>query len=167
MPREFGLAWAIGYYLIIGVIVAGVNLFWEMVLGPSSLYERFFPTAEPGSPIVDFLLTPLMLFVGLWVMTGIVHLFLLMLRAGKNEFGTTARVFCYSIGPTVFDIVPFIGPPVGAIWSLVITIIGLREAHETTTGRAVAAILLPLFLLLILFALLFLAGLAIGVSTVT
>jgi hypothetical protein len=39
---------------------------------------------------------------------------------------------------------------VGGIWVVVLWVIGLREAHETTTGKALAAVLVPLGLLLLL-----------------
>ena len=164
MPREFDFGWVLGYYLVVGVIGAGLSLFWQMVLGPSPLAGMFMPEAEPGNPVVEFLLSPLILFVVLWVVSGIVHLFLLMFGARKYGYLTTTRVFCFSSGPTLFEVVPFIGPVVGSTWSLVITIIGLREAHETTTGRAVAAVFVPVFFLLILLGLIFIVGFMAGAT---
>jgi hypothetical protein len=165
MPREFDFGWVLGYYLIIGVVGAGISLFWHMVLGPS-LFERLLP-AQPGetaNPVVDFLLSPLWLLVGLYIAAGIVHLFLLLVRGAKHGFGPTLRVFCYSAGPQVFGVVPYLGPAVGGIWSLVITVIGLRETHETTTGRATAAVLIPVVLLLGLVVLMIIAAALLGLS---
>ncbi len=106
------------------------------------------------------------LLLGVYIGAGLVHLFLLMLRGAKHGFGPTVRVFCFSAGPQLFNIVPFIGPAVGGIWSLVITIIGIRETHETTTGKAVGAVLIPMTLLLILAILMFVAAALLGLGRV-
>jgi hypothetical protein len=44
-------------------------------------------------------------------------------------------------------------------------VIGLRETHETTTGKALAALLIPLFLLVILVLLMMMAMFIAGVGT--
>jgi hypothetical protein len=41
-------------------------------------------------------------------------------------------------------VIPFLGGLIGAVWALVITIIGLAQAHGTSGGRAAAAVLVPL-----------------------
>ena len=165
MPTEFDFGWVLGYYLIVGVVAAGISLFWEMVLGPS-LAERWLPAAaaEPGNPFVDFLLSPLWLLIGLYLVAAVVHVVLLVVRGANQGYGATLRVFGYSAGPQLFTIVPFIGPAVGGVWSLVITVIGLREAHRTSTGKAVTAVLVPTIFLLLLAILLVIAGLVAGLT---
>jgi hypothetical protein len=166
MPREFDFGWVLGYYLIMGVVSAGISLFWSMVLGPS-LMEWWMPgqLRQSGTgPVIDFLLSPLMLLLALFVGAGIFHLFLLIFRGAKHGFGTTLRVLCFSSGPFLFEIVPILGSPVAGIWSLVLTVIGLREAHETSTGKVVAAVLLPMFFLLMLMGLLMVAAALIGLG---
>ena len=165
MPRSSRFGWVLLYYLIVGVFVAGISLFWEMVLGPS-LIERWLP-ADPdaaANPVVDFLLSPIWLLVALFAAAGIVHLFLLLVRGARHGFGPTLRVFSFSAGPQLLCVVPYVGAAVGGIWSLVITIIGLRETHETTTGKAVAAILIPLLLLMGLVVLVIMAAALLGLS---
>jgi hypothetical protein len=164
MPREFDFGWVLGYYMLVGMVAAGITLFWQMVLGPSPFQRLLLnESAESGSAFVDFLLSPLLLLCGLYLAAGVVHLFLLMVRGAKHGFGPTLRVFCFSVSPQLFCVVPYVGPAVGGIWSLVLTVIGLRETHETSTGRALAALLIPLFLFVLLGVLLimamFLAGL--------
>lgn len=162
MPREFDFGWVLGYYLIMGVVAAGINLFWRMLLGPS-LIERYMPDgATPANPVSDFLMSPLMLVIALFIAAGVVHLFLLMFRGAKHGFGTTTRVFCFSSGAGLFAVVPVVGPLVGGVWTLVLTVIGLREAHETSTGKAVASLLVPFFLLSVLMLFMFFAMVAAG-----
>jgi hypothetical protein len=102
--------------------------------------------------------------VGLYIVAGVLHVVLLILRGANRGYGATLRVFCFSAGPQLFTIVPFIGPAVGGVWSLVVTVIGLREVHKTTTGKAVAAVLLPTFFLLMLVALMIIAGMVAGLT---
>ena len=168
MPIEFDFGWVLGYYLILGIVTGGISLFWEMVLGPS-VAERWLPEgafAAAQNPIVDFLLSPLFLVMALFIAAGVVHLFLLVMRGAKNEYGTTLRVFCYSVGPQLFVIVPFVGGVAGGLWSLIITVIGLREAHQTSNTKALLAVLLPLaflaFFAILLVAMGTLMGLGLG-----
>jgi hypothetical protein len=149
MPRDISLGSAVGYYLITGILASGLSLFWRMVFG-GSILQRFYPDASSDNAFVDFLLSPLLLLLGLYIVLGVVHLFLLMFRGSKHGFGTTLRVGAMSEGPQLFNVIPFIGPMVGGIWVVVLWVIGLREAHETTTGKALAAVLVPLGLLLLL-----------------
>jgi hypothetical protein len=39
--------------------------------------------------------------------------------------------------------VPVLGPLVAAVASIALSIIGVREVHETTTGRAALVVLIP------------------------
>jgi hypothetical protein len=164
MPRESPLGWALGYYFIMGIIGAGLSLFWRMVFG-GSILDRLYPDAGTDNAFIDFLLSPILLLAGLYIAAGIAHLFLLIFQGRKYPFGTTLRVFCFSEGPQLFYIVPFIGPAVGGIWTLVLWVIGLREAHETTTGKALASILVPMFLFMMLALILFFIGLLVGAAT--
>lgn len=168
MPREFDFGWVLGYYLLVGVAAGGISLFWRMVLGPT-LTERLLPEAMQaagGNPIVDFLLSPLFLVIALFLATAVVHVCLLVLRGAQHGFGTSLRVFCYSSGPQLFCVVPFVGTTVGGIWTLVITVIGLREAQQTSTGKALASILLPMFFFLTLIVLMVIAGTLAGLGRV-
>jgi hypothetical protein len=166
MPREFDLGWVLGYYLIIGVANAGFALFWHMVLGPS-WWQRTLATrgGPPANPAIEFLLSPVMLLLGLLLAAGIVHLFLLLFRGNKHGFETTVRVFCFSSGPQLFAVIPIIGALVGGVWTLVLTVIGLREAHDTSTGRVIAAIGVPILLLTGLLVLLLIAGFLLGAAS--
>lgn len=164
MPREFDFGWVLGYYVVVGVLGWGLGLFWEMMF-PGSMLDRFFPPdTTPSNPVIEFLFSPVILLIAVFMFGGIVHLFLLMFGAAKHGFNTTIRVFCFAVGPTLFEVVPFLGGAVGSIWSLVITVIGLREAHESTTGRALAAVLVPAFLALILIIMALLIGVFLGAT---
>ncbi|MGQ0814584.1 MAG: YIP1 family protein [Gemmatimonadota bacterium] len=152
MPREDGFGAVLMYYLVLGVIVAGINLFWSSLFDFAGLGALFLPDMPTTSinAIVEFLLSPLLLIVVLYVVSGVCHLLLLMVAGAKHEFGTTTRVFAFSYSPAVFAIVPILGNLVALVWMTVIAIIGLREAQQTSRGKAAFAVLFPLVLLVVL-----------------
>jgi hypothetical protein len=69
-----------------------------------------------------------------------------MVRGAKAGFEATFRVVGYSTAPFVVMIIPFCGMPVTWLWVITLAIIGLREAHETSGGKAAVAVLFPFIL---------------------
>ena len=57
-------------------------------------------------------------------------------------------MLCYSAASLICGIVPFLGPLIGGVWSIGITIIGLKEAHRTRLSTAMFAVLVPILLML-------------------
>jgi len=49
--------------------------------------------------------------------------------------------------------IPVIGIIVGGIWALVLAILGIRELQQVSTGRAVGAVILASFILLVIIVL--------------
>ena len=69
----------------------------------------------------------------------------MIIGGAKQPFETTFRVVCFgggSVSPLL--VIPFCGGLVVLVWKIVVYSIGLARAHETATGRAVLAVLLPL-----------------------
>jgi len=90
---------------------------------------------------------------------ALVHLAVLLLKGGAAWMQTTARVVAYSTGALLLALVPYpyVGLPLAGLWTCVLCAVGLREAQELTTGKAVLAALSPILLFTILVARLFLA----------
>jgi hypothetical protein len=92
----------------------------------------------------------------LFIGAAILHLCLMLVGGAKRSFETTFRVVSYAVGSTnpiaiipfcggaVAMIIPFCGGAVAMIWNIVLECIGLAKAHETTSGKAVLAVFLPL-----------------------
>lgn len=150
MPRGDGTGAAILYYLILGILVAGVSLFWDLTgtftgaAGDAGLATEFGMDAV--SPLVGFLLSPVFLLFALFVGAGITHVVLLMFGGARHGYTTTVRVFSYAYSPMAFSVVPFLGALVGSVWMVVLCIIGVREAHGTDGWKAAVAVLLPVIL---------------------
>ena len=82
--------------------------------------------------------------VGNLIAAAISHLFLLLVGGAKQPFETTFRVTSYVYGSMMaLTALPYVGC-VAYIWMLVLLVIGLAKAHETSTGKAMLAVLLPM-----------------------
>jgi len=91
------------------------------------------------------ILTPLFVAIGMFVVSAILHVCLMIVKGAKQSFETTFRVVCFaegSVSPLL--VIPFCGGVITGIWKIVLYCIGLARAHETETVRAVIAVLLPL-----------------------
>lgn len=162
MPHQ-GFGSALSYYLPIAIIASALLLFWRAVAvatGFAGIIELL--QGQPYDPVAEltnFLLSPITATVYLVVAAAIVHVGAKMVGAGGANYMATLRVVAFASGPQIFVAIPVLGAFAMLIWTLVLTIIGVREVHQTTTGRATLAILLPAFLLVLLGMMLVLAGL--------
>jgi hypothetical protein len=159
MPVAGGIGSPLLYAILIGslgVIVAALyrEVFRALVgstfmsFGSSGELRRVMPFVMGGFGLVlQVIFAPLFVILGVFVVTAIVHLFLLMLGGARRGFEATFRVICYSEAAAVINIVPLCGGAVSAVYYLVLAIIGLSAAHGIGKGTAAAAVLLPLVLL--------------------
>lgn len=104
--------------------------------------------------LLDFFLEPFIQLIALFVTVIVVHLFVAMMAQNRRGMSATLRVASYAAGPSLLTIFPFIGATVGWVWSVVLLILGVSVAHRTSTGRAAAIVLLPLFLAITLISVL-------------
>jgi hypothetical protein len=90
-------------------------------------------------------IVPLVAILWIVIAAGIYHLMLLLLGGARGNFETTLRVVAYTMGATsLLQILPMCGSFLAAVWSIVVNIIGLAQAHDVSTGKAVAAVLVPI-----------------------
>ncbi len=161
-PAEFfkkmnvtgGVAEPTLYAMIVGMAGVMVFYFWQIILqsslpGPLS-HEVKGPAGIDlfsgiGMAIVA-VGTPFIIIIGLFLWAGFLHVLLLMMQGAKNGFEATFRTVAYSYGSNIFLVVPFCGGIIAGIWNIVIVIIGLKEAHGTTGGKAAFAVLFPAIL---------------------
>jgi hypothetical protein len=149
MKRDAGLLDPLLYALIIGtaggVISFGFSLMMSsfgMLGGTDSALGAMLGMGL-GSFFVLFL-TPIFVVLGTFIGAGILHVCLMLLGGANRSFETTFRVVAYGGGSAnVFQLVPVCGGMIAGVTALVLYCIGLARAHETSTGRAVGAVLLP------------------------
>lgn len=155
MPVIGGMAKPLIFHLLLAEFMVFWQFAWGMTgmgsvsqySGNAELMDMSVSLAGAGSFMV-LVVYPLLLVMRLMVMTGVIHLLLKVLRAGRGGPEATFRVLCYSAAPLVIGFVPFLGPIVGGVWSLVLTVIGLKEAHRTNYSSALFGVLVPIMLLL-------------------
>jgi hypothetical protein len=100
-----------------------------------------------GGFIVQAVFGGVFVVIGVLLGAGILHVMLLLLGGARRDFEATFRVVCFAQATSVVFLVPFCGQLIGAVWTLVLYVIGLAQAHEISNGKAAAAALLPLVLL--------------------
>ncbi|MCU0286757.1 MAG: YIP1 family protein [Acidobacteria bacterium] len=96
--------------------------------------------------IFALILAPIFILFGLFIVAGIYHLFLMLVKGNKKNFETTFNVVSYGISARVVEIIPVCGGFIAWIFGLVLAIIGLTGAHETDTSRAAFAVLVPILI---------------------
>jgi hypothetical protein len=88
--------------------------------------------------------TPIISVIALFICAGILHLLVaLVVKPANTGFEATFRVVSYSNVVQLVGWVPVLGPLVAAVASIVLSVIGVREVHETTTGKAALVVLIP------------------------
>jgi hypothetical protein len=146
------LIFAIICALITGVIGGILRLIFVLVRGGG------FGGAL-GSLIANIIFIPIGTAIGLFIGAGIYHLLvLLIIRPSHAGYEATFRVVAYAAVLQLLSwlaFIPILGIVVAiaiAIYNVVLTVIGIREMHATTTGRAVAVVLIPVVVIGILVA---------------
>lgn len=136
------------YGIISGVIGVGVSMviqwFFFSAFIPAQIhalipYNLFLSLSLIGVPI--------MVASSIFIGSVITHLCLMVVGGNKKGYQTTFRTISYSFATQLFNIVPFIGSFIASVYMIVLLIIGLREGHGITTGRAALAVFLPLIIL--------------------
>ena len=166
MKTEGGLAEPLIYALIGGCVGGIVSLLLSLGLQSMGLFagqrDTFAALAGIGvGSIALIVLVPVFIVIVLFIGAAIVHLCLMIVGGANKSFETTFRVLAFSHGSTgPLQIIPVCGGLIAGVWALIVNCIGLARAHETTTGRATLAVLLPVIVccgggLLLLFLFMF------------
>lgn len=137
------------YGVIAGIIGTFGSILWQWLL-----MAQFIPLVGPLSALpLGFILTmiliatPFLIAFSIFVGSAINHVCLMIVGGNKKGFKATFRAVSYAWSGYLFGIIPVIGSTIGAIYSLVLIIFGIREGHGITTGRAVLAVLLPVIVI--------------------
>jgi hypothetical protein len=158
MPVSGGIGAPLGYGVIVGYVGLLAQAVYDAVFrtvagsamapwGSRPELERFGALMGGGLGfLIQAVLGPVLVVIGLFVASGIFHVMLLLLGSARRDFEATVRVGCYGEAAALFGLVPICGGLIGAIYQIVLWIIGLSEAHGISKGRAAAAVLIPIAL---------------------
>jgi hypothetical protein len=159
MPVTGGIGGPLLYAIVVGslgVIVAAIyrEVFSAQMpsplvgMGAESALARVMPVFTGGvSLLLEVVFAPLLVTVGLFLVSAVVHLVLSLVGGARQGFEATFRVMCYSEAAAVINVIPFCGSPLAAIYFMVLAVIGLAAAHGIGTGKAAVAVVLPIVLL--------------------
>src|SRR5918993_5288925 len=102
-----------------------------------------------GAALPSIVLSPILGAIGLFIAAAIQQLLVrLIVGTANSGFGATFRVASYTQVTSLVNWIPIVGPLV-ALYGLYLSVIGLREVHATTTGKAALVVLIPFAVVLI------------------
>lgn len=131
------------FALICTVISAAIGGFLGTLYATLSIGDTGVGEAV-GTFVASMFFMPIIFTVALFVGAGILHLLVaLIVKPANTGFEATFRVVSYANVTELVSWVPVLGPLVATVASVVLAIIGVREIHETTTGKAALVVLIP------------------------
>jgi hypothetical protein len=114
-----------------------------------------------GGFIGNIILAPIGTAIGLFIGAGILHLLVMVIVGSRNSgYEATFRVGAYAAVTSLVSWIPFIGW-IASLYGIYLAIVGIREVHTTTTGKAALVVLIPVAVLLFIFLVL---AIAVGVA---
>jgi hypothetical protein len=155
----------LAYFLVFAVIYTVLSVSVILVRLPQAWFTSIFGLLGIGTlsgfgiviiAIMMIIAALVILFIG----TAWLHLWV-YLFGGRNGFRETLKALAFGETPALLlGWIPLLGL-LALIWSLVLTFLGVRELHGISTGRALGAVILavmiPLLILVVLAAFLFIA----------
>jgi len=79
------------------------------------------------------------------------HTVLVLIAKKRKSLRTTLVATCYGCAPMILAIIPFVGLPLGGLWTMALQVIALASLHRISPLQAIVAVLAPsgiLFLVL-------------------
>jgi hypothetical protein len=148
--------------LLIWIFSSIVGTLWDAATRSAANYDEVLNWLPNGKDLIkslnalestrnkwiEILTSPVQGVVLFFVIVAVLHLSVMIFASGGKGWNATVRAFAYASGPLLLSIIPFCGGFIGWIWSMVLTIIAVIQLHKTTGGRAAAAVLVPIALLL-------------------
>lgn len=101
--------------------------------------------------VVSLIAAPIAGTIGLLILSGILHLLVrLIVGSGESGFVATFRIACYASVVNLVSWIPIIGSLVAVAYSIYLFIVGIREMHGATTGKAALIVLIPVGMILLI-----------------
>lgn len=140
-PLLFGwISWALASIvtgLAYGVLMGGMFAILPMPEGESAPIAQVFLGFTLGS--VAAVLVGIVPMLFLW--TLLLHV-LVKIFGGTGSLQATFRCHAYASGVFALGIIPFVGLTVAQFYWVILQIFAVKNAHQLSTGRAAAAVLL-------------------------
>lgn len=155
LPRQGNFANPLIFALICFVINAILTGLLELAgVGASRWFVRVADGRNIFERVIDFLgtlvFTPIAGVIGIFIGAAILQL-LTRLIVGANNSGYRAsfRVASYTAVTALVNWIPVIGGLL-ALYGIYLSVVGIREMHQTTTGKAALVVLIPVGVVVLL-----------------
>ena len=103
-----------------------------------------------GEFVGSVIFAPIGGIIGVFVIAGIAHLLvILVVGTTRSGFGATFRVATYTTVTSLVSWIPIIGWLL-SLYGIYLSVVGIREMHGTTTGKAVLVVLIPVIVIVVL-----------------
>jgi hypothetical protein len=142
--------------ILFGIVVCWLSMAVQGVLFrlvgmpmlPRVLERRFGKMAELGGVgfVVKLLVAPFLIGIGIFLGAAILHVCCMLVGAlqdSRSGFEGSLRAVCYSEVSSLASIVPVVGGFIAVVWWIVLAVQGIERLHRTTSGKALAAVLIP------------------------
>jgi hypothetical protein len=110
----------------------------------AEMIDKILPFFMGSGVVIQIVAIPVSVILGMFILSGLMHLVLLMFRGAGRGFGGTLTVVAYSYGIHLLDAVPGCGGIISGVWQIVILVIGLAAVHRTEIWKSLVAALSPL-----------------------
>lgn len=143
------------FAIIVGWFGALLGQIWQFLFQgtmmgflPPEIRDQMamYAVSGPAMLAVNMVLTPLYLAIGLFIGSAVHHFCLMLVGAlSKSDAGYegTFRVNGYAFVAQLAQIIPLVGWLISIVWFVALQVIGATRMHNTTTGRALFAALIP------------------------
>jgi len=140
------------YALIISVLFAvAFSMFASMLGMPGVPMMALGAAMGPLFAVVFFILMLVIGIIGVFIGGLWLHIWVYLL-GGREGVEQTIKALMYGVTPGyLLGWIPIVGI-IGVIWSLIVEIIGIRQLHELSTGKAVLAVIIAIAIPLIIYA---------------
>ena len=99
---------------------------------------------------MSLIVAPIFAAIGLFIGAGILHLLVMLIVGSRNSgYEGTFRVGAYSSVTSLVSWIPIIGW-IASLYGIYLAIMGIREVHNTSTGKAALVVLIPAVVLFLL-----------------
>jgi hypothetical protein len=134
-------------FAVVCILIGGsLSSILDLLLGRGVVSGLDFGEAPAGGVAVVLavlIATPFLVALSVFVVAGVYHLLvLLFVRGSEAGFEATFKASAYASATSVASWVPVVGPLL-SLYGLYLTVVGIRDLHSTTTGRAAAVVLVP------------------------
>ncbi|MBN2033927.1 MAG: YIP1 family protein [Deltaproteobacteria bacterium] len=142
-----GIKEPLAFGIMMGSLGMMFEISWQGVMrfrDLPSLSQEYFGDFRFGFLIMGIvLLCPVISTIFICTAGLVLHFLLTLLRAGKSGFEATLRAVCYSQATQIWAVIPFLGSFLAGIWLMAVTVVSLKEIHNTTYARVILALLIP------------------------